>query len=69
MVKRYLPSIEALSSSDDALLAEELRLSEVCAELAVARAFLDQMERMVSCRMGDRAANDADPGVAPRAYG
>lgn len=69
MVKRHLPSIEALSSSDDDLLTEELRLYEVCSELAVARAFLDQMERMVGCRMGERPANDADVAPAPHAFG
>lgn len=69
MVKRHLPSIEALISSDDHLLTEELRLSELCAELAVARALLDQLEGMVGCRMGEHPANDADVAPAPRALG
>jgi hypothetical protein len=69
MVNRHLPSIEALTSNDDELLRAELRLSEVCAELAVARAFLDHVERMVGCRAREGAANDADLPAASRALG
>jgi hypothetical protein len=69
MVKRHLPSIEALISNDDDLLREELRLSEVCEELAVARAFLDHVERMVGYRTRQGAANDAEPTAATRALG
>jgi len=67
MVKRHIPSIEALTASDDELLTEELRLSMLRAELAVARAFLDQVERMAGCRLGEPAANDANAPVAARA--
>ncbi len=67
MMKRHLPSIEALTGNDDDLLIEELRLVEVCAELAFARAFLDHVERMVGCKLRERAANDAEgsPSVRP----
>lgn len=69
MVKRHLPSIEALTANDDDLLTEELRLSMVCAELEVARAFLDQVERMVGCRVRESPANDADAPSAAAALG
>ncbi len=69
MLKRHLPSIEALTSNDDDLLTEELRLSMVCAELAVARAFLDHVERMVGCETREGPANDAEVPAAARALG
>jgi hypothetical protein len=66
MVKCHLPSIEALTANDDDLLTEELRLSTVCQELAVARAFLDHVERLVSRRAVERAPNDASRIAAAR---
>ena len=68
MVKRHLPSIEALTSNDDDLLIEELRLWEVYTEVAVARAFLDHVEKVVGCRFGG-AANDAEVPTPSRAHG
>ena len=59
MVKRHLPSIEALTATDDELLTEELRVFVVRAELAVARAFLDHVERRVGCRA--REKRDSPP--------
>jgi hypothetical protein len=47
MVKDHLPSIEALSSNDDARLAEELRLAEVRTQVAVARDALERIEHAV----------------------
>ncbi len=64
MLKRHLPSIEALTSQNDDLLLEELRLWEVYAEVAVARAFLDHLEQVVGCRIREQSANDADLSAA-----
>lgn len=47
MVKRHLPSIEALTSSDDDLLFAELRLSDVREHLLLAREVLDEVERLL----------------------
>lgn len=44
MAKRHLPSIEALTSSDDELLRAELRLYEVRAHVELARSLLDELE-------------------------
>lgn len=44
MAKRHLPSIEALTSNDDHLLCDELRLSEVRTQVELARALLEQLE-------------------------
>jgi hypothetical protein len=41
MSKRHLPSIEALTSSDDKTWITELRLSEVREHVAAARSMLD----------------------------
>jgi len=68
MVKRHLPSIEALTSSDDDLLIEELRLWGVYAEVAVARAFLDRVEEVVGGRIARGPANDAELLTPSRAH-
>ena len=47
MVKRHLPTIEALTSNDDTLLIAELRLSEVRERVALARSLLEQVDRLV----------------------
>ena len=71
MFKRHLPSIEALTSNDDQLQAEELRLSQLSAKLAFARACLDQVERMLGYRAREQPANDAEErqSAAARALG
>lgn len=47
MPKSHLPSIEALTSSDDDRLIAELRICEVRDQVAVARALLDEVDRIV----------------------
>ena len=44
MPKRHLPSVETLISNDDHLLREELRLSEVRAQVELARSILEDLE-------------------------
>jgi hypothetical protein len=44
MAKRHLPSVEALTSSDDDLLRVELRLSQVRAEVERARSLLEELD-------------------------
>jgi hypothetical protein len=44
MPKHHLPSVEALTSNDEERLAAELRLSEVRAQVELARSLVDQLE-------------------------
>lgn len=44
-----LPSIQALCSSDDALLAREVSASSIRTQAAVVRTLLDEVDRLVPC--------------------
>ncbi|MBX3193004.1 MAG: hypothetical protein KF819_38825 [Labilithrix sp.] len=64
MVKRHLPSIEALTSSDDDLLFAELLLSDVREHLVRARRVLEDVERLVPLpESGQAQAPSAQPSV------
>lgn len=47
MMKRHLPSIQALMDSDDDLLDAELKVREVREQLAIARSLLDAVDGLV----------------------
>lgn len=56
-MKRHLPTIEALTSNDDALLIAELRLSEVRERVALARSLLEQVDRLVPVSETEQASS------------
>lgn len=49
MGKRYLPSIEALTASDDERLITELKVREVREHVAAARSLLDAVDELSAC--------------------
>lgn len=67
MGKRHLPSIEALTSSDDERLIAELKVREVREQVAAARAMLDAVDELSAsgrsssveqCEEAERAAEE-----------
>ncbi|MFS8067547.1 MAG: hypothetical protein ACMG6S_14385 [Byssovorax sp.] len=49
MFTNVLPSIHALCSSDDSLLAREVSASRIRTQAAVVRTLLDEVDRLVPC--------------------
>jgi hypothetical protein len=64
MAKRHLPSIEALTSSDEERLMTELRLSEVRDQVTHAKELLDAVD-LLSAASDDGHSSDIGQGVAP----
>jgi hypothetical protein len=56
MGKRHVPSIEALTSTDDDLLITELRLSEAREHVAIARDLLEEVDRLVRLSATDQVS-------------
>lgn len=60
MGKRHLPSIEALTDSDDERLIAELRVNELRDQVAVARAMLDAVEELSASERSSRFEQDEE---------
>lgn len=66
MGKRHLPSIEALTDSDDDRLIAELKVSEVREHVALARSLLDAVDELAASR---QTSSDPQDEQAERAAG